>query len=604
MSVTRDVLDQSVATNDELTKVTGASADNGCFWWSPWMWDPSVPIRDPPRLELSWIFRRSRKAIPVFAIDVFCPARLGSPVNSKLLCHLSFLLPPSSVEWLTSFQTHILGEGAETQIDKINNTCRRRTLDMVRSVLKDEYEEVLQDPVFGPILEILENKLLYSGKIIHSFICKQLKVSKLHELWFVFARRPLRFSQQEFYAVTGLKFKDEPDMDFEDWEDDKGFWSTVLKQNRKISLLSIRTEHLQVCNKWTYVDRVRLMYLCIIQGYLIAKDDRISIPLEYIRLVMDLAKIRMFPWGLHAYDELIDSIRKATKDLHLKNSYMLDGFSIAFHIWVMEEIPDIGTMMGKKFNKNITKVRFRNWKGSEKVSYEDISSLESHFDKGELFPFISASGNSDVIDSDQFFREDEKNDERVGRIVTLINAKQDWSEFKWEVQALPRNVELSDSEEVVDVGDVTETHVEEPSYVEEPSHVEELTVVARKGKRKINDPSAEARKKQLFCQRAAEHNSGISGQMKTFIEGLFTATFNSLKEVVQKDIQERFDKVDKEMAQLKEVVSQISGPSDTMGNERASEIPCPSVTMEKDQDKSSQTLSPSAAKERKQRQGY
>ena len=283
--------------------------------------------------------------------------------------------------------------------------------------------------------------------------------------------------------MTGIKFRDEPDIDFEDWEDDKGFWSRVLKQNRKISLLSIRTEHLEVCNKWTYVDMVRLVYLCIIQGYLIAKDDRVSIPLEYIRLVMDFGKMRMFPWGLHAYDELIDSIRKATKDLHLKNSYVLDGFSIAFQIWVMEAIPDIGTMVGQKFNKNITKVRCRDWKGSGKVSYEDISSLESHFDKviifllfiicsvikiikfavsvcscqGELFSFLSASRNSDVIDSDQFFREDEKNDERVGRIVALINAKHDWSEFEWEVHALPRNVELSDSEEGVDVGDVTET---------------------------------------------------------------------------------------------------------------------------------------------------
>ncbi|KAH0873439.1 hypothetical protein HID58_070801 [Brassica napus] len=219
-----------------------------------------------------------------------------------------------------------------------------------------------------------------------------------------------------------------------------------------------------------------------------------------------------------------------------------------------------------------------------KDEYEEVLQ-----DPGELFPFISASGNSDVIDSDQFFREDEKNDERVGRIVALINTKHDWSEFEWEVHALPRNVELSDSEEGVDVGDVTETHVEEPSRVEEPA------VVARRGKRKINDHGAEARKKQLLCQRAAEHNSGISGQMKTFIEGLFT----SLKEVVQKDIQERFDKVDKEMAQLKEVVSKIPGPSDTMGKERVSEILCPSARMEKDQwRETSQSLSPSAAKEK------
>ena len=175
-----------------------------------------------------------------------------------------------------------------------------------------------------------------------------------------------------------------------------------------------------------------------------------------------------------------------------------------------------------------------------------------------------------MVVSTEFYREDEKKDERVGRIVTLLNAKQDWTEFVWEVEALPPTLELSDSEkdgENVEVEDVTDTHVEEPA------------VVARRGKRKLNDPGAEARKKKLLCQRAAEHNSGISSGMKTFIEGLFTSAFNSFKEVVQNDIQERFEKVQKEMAELKQAVSQISGPSDTMGKDSASEIPCPSATM-------------------------
>ncbi|KAF2556156.1 hypothetical protein F2Q68_00017717 [Brassica cretica] len=53
------------------------------------------------------------------------------------------------------------------------------------------------------------------------------------------------------------------------------------------------------------------------------------------------------------------------------------------------------------------------------------------------------------------------------------------------------------------------------------------------------------------------------------------------------------------MAQLKEVVSKIPGPSDTMGKERVSEILCPSARMEKDQwRETSQSLSPSAAKEK------
>ncbi|KAL0705145.1 hypothetical protein Bca4012_071570 [Brassica carinata] len=193
------------------------------------------------------------------------------------------------------FPKRILEEGAETKMDKINNTCRRTILETLKVVLKDEYQEVLKDPVFGPILAIVENKLIYSGKIIHSFICKQLKVSKLHELWFLFAKRPLRFSMQEFYAMTGLMFKEEPDIDFNNLKNDKGFWSTVLKENRKINLLIIRDELFKVCNEWTYVDRVRLVYL-------------VFIPHEFNRLVMDFEKMRMYPWGLRAYDELFASI--------------------------------------------------------------------------------------------------------------------------------------------------------------------------------------------------------------------------------------------------------------------------------------------------------
>uniref|UniRef100_A0A0D3DA99 DUF1985 domain-containing protein n=1 Tax=Brassica oleracea var. oleracea TaxID=109376 RepID=A0A0D3DA99_BRAOL len=175
------------------------------------------------------------------------------------------------------FPKRILQEGAETQMDKINNTCRRTLLKAVKVALKDEYEEVLKDPVFGPLLAIIENNLIYSGKIIHSFMCKQLRVSKLHELWFIFAKRPLRFSMQEFYAVTGLKYKEEPDVDFINWKNDKG---------------------------------VRLVYLSIIQSFLMAKDWKVYIPQEYIRLVMDFEKLRMYPWvfalmmsWLHQYSE-------------------------------------------------------------------------------------------------------------------------------------------------------------------------------------------------------------------------------------------------------------------------------------------------------------
>ncbi|KAL0668760.1 hypothetical protein Bca4012_031464 [Brassica carinata] len=424
----------------------------------------------------------------------------------------------------------ILQEGADTQIDKINNTCRRTLLNAVKVALKDEYEEILKDLVFEPLLAIIENNLIYSGKIIHSFMCKQLRVSKLHELWFLFAKRPLRFSMQEFYAVIGLKYKEEPDVDFINWKNDKGFWSNALKTSAKINLYTIRDELL--------------------------KDWKVYIPQEYIRLVMDFEKLRMYPWGLRAYDELIASILRAREDVHTKNSYVLDGFSNVFQIWIMEAIPDIGSM-------------------------------------GEVFTFISSTGDFDVIDNTEFLREDEKKDERVGRIVELINAKQDWTHFDWEVESLPAYMDLSDSEQ-----DEPADVAEEPSVVaEEPTVIAgEPAVAAKRGKRKLIDPGAESRKKQLLCQRAAEHNSGVPSEMKTFIEDLFTASFNSFKEVVQKDIHERFDNVANEVAQLKEQVSQIKGLSDTVGKGNASEILSPSATLGKDQGPSSHSTGPPAAK--------
>ncbi|KAH0869498.1 LOW QUALITY PROTEIN: hypothetical protein HID58_076520, partial [Brassica napus] len=139
---------------------------------------------------------------------------------------------------------------------------------------------------------------------------------------------------------------------------------------------------------------------------------------------------------------------------------------------------------------------------------------------------------------------------------------------------------------------------EEPSAVaEEPTVVAgEPAVTAKRGKRKLIDPGAKSRKKQLLCQCAAEHNSGVSSEMKTFIEGLFTASFNSFKEVVQKDIHERFDNVANEVAQLKEKVSQLKGLSETVGKGNTCEILSPSATIGKDQGPSSHSTGPPAAK--------
>ncbi|KAF8113070.1 hypothetical protein N665_0057s0022 [Sinapis alba] len=175
--------------------------------------------------------------------------------------------------------------GSEPQVKKINNRCTMSIMRSLQKLLPEEYGEVKRDHVF-----------------------RHLVTSKLHELWFVFARIPLCFSEQEFHAITGLKFKQEEVLDFDNWKDDMGFWSKLLKRSENISLKMIKKEHLKYIHKWTYVDRERLIYMCLIAGVLIAKDEKGNIPHAYIKMVMDIDKLWRYPWGREAFDELWSTI--------------------------------------------------------------------------------------------------------------------------------------------------------------------------------------------------------------------------------------------------------------------------------------------------------
>ncbi|KAL0886270.1 hypothetical protein Bca101_010253 [Brassica carinata] len=190
---------------------------------------------------------------------------------------------------------HMFRAGSEPLVKKINNRCRMSIMQRLQKMLPEEYGEVKRDCVFSHVLAIGENELGYSGTLIHSFLSRQLVTSKLHELWFVFARIPLRFSEQELHAIIGLKFKVEEVFDFDNWKDDMDFWSKLLNRSKNISLKMIKKEHLKHVHKWTYVDRVRLIYVCLIAGVLIAKDEKGNIPHAYIKMVMDIDKLQRYP---------------------------------------------------------------------------------------------------------------------------------------------------------------------------------------------------------------------------------------------------------------------------------------------------------------------
>nr|VDC96360.1 unnamed protein product [Brassica oleracea] len=181
-------------------------------------------------------------------------------------------------------------EGFEPQVKKINNCCRMELLRILKEAMSEEYGEVKRDQVFTHIMALQSNRLKLSWKLVHSHLCKELITSKR----FVFTRTPLRFSLQKYPDVTGLKISRESSSDVVKWKDDRGFWSKLLKVGGKITLKSIRKVHLQKVHNWTRLDRLRLIYLCVIMGMVMGKDEKVNIPHMYIKLVMDLDKGELF----------------------------------------------------------------------------------------------------------------------------------------------------------------------------------------------------------------------------------------------------------------------------------------------------------------------
>ncbi|KAF2558838.1 hypothetical protein F2Q68_00014566 [Brassica cretica] len=206
-------------------------------------------------------------------------------------------------------------------------------------------------------------------------------------------------------------------------------------------------------HNWTRRDRMRLIYLFVIMGVVMGRDEKVNIPHIYIKLVMDLDKLRKFHWGLHSYDFLLSSIEKARKKLVKKNSYIFEGFSYAFQIWIMEAILDFGEICGRRVTDSFRVPSCSNWKGVAKVSNEDIIQLENSFtEKGDLFSVIS---------------------------VTVIE---------------PEETEMEEAD-IEDIKSEADKSVNDTDIAEDVGT--SSVNVTGKGKRKIHDEGAKTRKKKL-----------------------------------------------------------------------------------------------------------
>ncbi|XP_048615867.1 uncharacterized protein LOC125588521 [Brassica napus] len=186
----------------------------------------------------------------------------------------------------------------------------------------------------------------------------------------------------------------------------------------------------------------------------------------------------------------------------------------------MEAVPALGEICGTKFSKNFTGPLCGNWRGCAKCSYEDIIGVENLFpEKGILHSFMESHIDGVVLLATDFVQKDEKKDERVDRILDMINRKHDWENHVWGVkQATSSEFEEATSSEF---------------------------------ERKHADRGTESRKKNVLCQLAASSKGNIDTNMKKFLEGLVQASFTTFREQFCQQFSDRLEKIETEVTQLR-----------------------------------------------------
>ncbi|KAJ4885550.1 Ulp1 protease family protein [Raphanus sativus] len=160
----------------------------------------------------------------------------------------------------------------------------------------------------------------------------------------------------------------------EDVEESNLFWA-LFKLRRPRSTPSAEDilelcRSPDVCRSWSREDQIRLCYLAILTGGLLALDRREVIPPAQVKLLMYFETFEQYPWGRVAFVELVHQIKTVTESGKIKNSsYVHKGFVQVIQVWAYAYIPCVGEAIGCPISSHgICLLRFKGKGGKLSLS--------------------------------------------------------------------------------------------------------------------------------------------------------------------------------------------------------------------------------------------
>ncbi|CAE6040631.1 unnamed protein product [Arabidopsis arenosa] len=230
--------------------------------------------------------------------------------------------------------------------DRVNQYFKLHTIKTVLKALQPEELDLIR-PCFGKLLDVY-SKPVFSGKLAHFLLTRQLNVVKRHEIWVVFAGKPFRFSLREFGLVTGLNCNPIPPIDRSLTKCPPGvipYWFTLFggEENFTGEMLLAKLRRPKALTS-----ELRVKYACLflVDGLLGRRSYHMKIPRSHAELIRDLDTFLAYPWGRYSFDMTMRCIKSRSLSQLAQSTVAVQGFIHALVLTFVEAVPAVVSAVG------------------------------------------------------------------------------------------------------------------------------------------------------------------------------------------------------------------------------------------------------------------
>ncbi|KAG7583740.1 hypothetical protein ISN44_As08g032570 [Arabidopsis suecica] len=225
--------------------------------------------------------------------------------------------------------------------DRVLRYFKLNTIKVVIKALQPSELEIIR-PYFGKLLDVY-SKPVFSSKLAHFLLTRQLNVVKRHEIWIVFAGKPVRFSLREFGLVTGLNCNPIRRWDRVLVKVPPGvtpYWYTLFGGEECVTgeMLLNKLRKPKSLNS-----ELRVKYACLllVDGLLCRRSFYMKVSREHVEMIRNLDVFLKYPWGRYCFDMTMQCIKSRSPIQLAQATVAIQSFIHALVLVVVEAVPAV-----------------------------------------------------------------------------------------------------------------------------------------------------------------------------------------------------------------------------------------------------------------------